>query len=302
MTFAPIAFFVFNRPEHTSASISALLNNDESKESDLFIFSDGPKLNEDIPLVNETRKIIRNIKGFKSINLFERTENIGLANSIITGISEIFNNYNKVIVLEDDLITSPYFLNFINKALDFYEKFPSVFAVSGFGPPIKININYNFDTYLIPTRSASWGWGTWKDIWKIIDWDIKDFDIFIKNVSLKKKFNYTGNDMTKMLIKQLKGEIDSWSIRFDYNVFKNNGYCVYPIKSFILNKGMKGNGTHFKIPAEIKVELIQFKKENFLFSIEPNDDLINSFRKFHNEQLSFKNKFIRRVNYLLKKY
>ncbi|GAB6283445.1 MAG: glycosyltransferase [Ignavibacterium sp.] len=302
MNLAPIALFVYNRLEHTKLAISSLIENEEAKESDLFIFSDGPKTEKNIPLVNEVRKFIKTINGFKSINIIEREKNIGLANSIITGISEVFNNYNKIIVLEDDLITSPYFLNFINKALDFYEKFPSVFAVSGFAPPIKINTNYNFDTYLIPTRSASWGWGTWKNIWKIIDWNIKDFDIFIKDSFLQKKFNYTGNDMTKMLIKQLKSEIDSWSIRFDYNVFKHNGYCVYPIKSFILNQGMNGNGTHFKIPLEIKVELNQVKKENFLFNIEPDDELINSFRKFHNEQLSFKNKLIRIVNYLLKKY
>ncbi len=298
MTLAPIAFFVYNRPEHTSASISSLLANQEAKDSDLFIFSDGPKSENDIPLVNEVRKSIKNIKGFKSINILEREKNIGLANSIISGISEVLNKYDKIIVLEDDLITSPYFLNFINQALEFYYKTSFVFAVSGFAPPIKIKFDYNFFTYLIPTRSASWGWGTWKDRWEIIDWNIEDFDTFINNSLLQKKFNLVGNDMTKMLIKQMKGEIDSWSIRFDYNLFKHNAYCSYPIKSFILNKGMDGSGTHYKTIYRLDVEFEDNKKEKYLFNPEPDDKIIKLFRDFHNNQLSFKNKLLRKINNL----
>jgi len=298
MTFAPIAFFVYNRPEHTSASTSSLLTNEEAKDSDLFIFSDGPKSENDIPLVSEVRKFIKTIKGFKSINILEREKNIGLANSIISGISEVLNKYDKIIVLEDDLITSPYFLNYINQALDFYGKFPYVFAVSGFAPPIKINFIYDFYTYLIPTRSASWGWGTWKDRWKIIDWNIDDFDSFINNPLLQKKFNLVGNDMTKMLMKQMKGEIDSWSIRFDYNVFKHNGYCIYPIKSFILNKGMDGSGTHYKTTYKLEMNLEDEKEEKYLFNSEPNDKIIKLFSNFHNEQLSLKNKLLRKIKNL----
>ncbi len=155
--FAPIILFVYNRPAHTKQTVESLKNNLLVKESDLFVFSDGPKNNLDEKLVKEVRKYIKGINGFRQINIFEKNENKGLANSIINGVTQVLNEFKKSIVIEDDLVSSPFFVKYMNEALNFYQNENKIFSISGYSYPIDIPVKYNNDIYLLP-RASSWGW------------------------------------------------------------------------------------------------------------------------------------------------
>lgn len=154
MTYAPIALFTYNRADHTQRAVESLLKNAEAKFSDLFIFSDGPKTPEKKAGVEENRKYIHTISGFKSISIIEREKNWGLANSLIAGITEVINKYGKVIVVEDDLILSPYFLQFMNEGLEKYKDDDRVGTITGFVPPIKDKLP---ETFFLKYFQC-WGW------------------------------------------------------------------------------------------------------------------------------------------------
>lgn len=282
MNLSPILLFVYNRPEHTRKTIETLKKNFLAKESELIIFSDGPKNEKDKNSVEVVRKIIKNIEGFKNIEVKESVNNKGLAKSIISGVTEIINKKEKVIVLEDDLITHPYFLTYMNEALDFYENNSRIWSISGYCPPIKIPENYDKDVFLFP-RASSWGWATWKNRWDLNDWEIKDFDTFIKNKKLQKEFNIGGEDMSEMLKSQIEGEIDSWAIRWCYNQFKNNMYTVFPVKSYVDNIGTDGSGTHFKTTNnKYKTDLSKsIQKINFTNDFELNTAILKNFKSIY---------------------
>lgn len=288
MNLAPIVLFVYNRPKHTQRTINALKRNDLAKESELFIFSDGEKNQEDKQKVQEVRGIIKNSNGFKNIEIYESKINKGLANSVIDGVTKIINEYGRVIVLEDDLITSKIFLNYMNEALNFYEDNKNIWSISGYNLPIKIPEDYDCDVYLA-YRANSWGWGTWKDRWINIDWEIKDFDEFIYDKSKQKLFNRGGSDMSRMLKNQMNGQIDSWAIRWCYNQFKANSYTIYPVKSKVKNIGMDGSGEHCGFSDKYDVTLddedydVEFSRE-----LELNNEILQNFKQHYAHKTFFK--------------
>lgn len=240
---APIILFVYNRPRHTKQTVEALQKNYLASESELYIYSDGPKNERSAEGVNKVRQYISTIDGFKSIDIIERNNNYGLANSVILGATEIMNKYGKAIVLEDDLISSTNFLGFMNGALNKYDENKEIFSVSGYSLPIQIPKDYTEQVYL-SYRGSSWGWGTWRNRWEKADWEIKDKNIFIKNKLLQKSFNRGGSDLSKMLIAQINNKIDSWAIRFAYAAHKNNTLHLVPVISKIQNIGQDNSGTH----------------------------------------------------------
>ncbi len=244
----PIVLFVYRRPIHTKQTVEHLKKNKLASESDLFIFSEYPKTPKFENEVNLVREYIKTITGFKTITIIERTSFLGLANSVISGVNSVLKNYDKVIVLEDDITTSPYFLEYMNEALTKYENEKQIYSITGFCYPsnlLKIYDGYDKDVCLLP-RASSWGWGTWKGRWMNVDWEINDFNEFKKNQKLQKKYNETGGDKSRMLIRQMSGEIDSWAIRWDYAHFKANAYCVFPIQSLINNVGLDNSASHTK--------------------------------------------------------
>jgi len=166
MIFAPIVLFTYNRPWHTRRTIEALQKNHLASESVIFIFSDGPKTEEDEPKVEEVRKFLKTIQGFKQIEIIEREKNWGLAKNIIDGVTKVVNEYGKVIVLEDDIVTSPSFLKFMNEALNRFEDKEKVMHISGYMYPIKTEGLP--DTFFIKPTSC-WGWATWKRAWKFFE-------------------------------------------------------------------------------------------------------------------------------------
>ena len=242
---APIVLFTYNRLPETKKTLFFLKRNVFAKDSNLFIFSDGGKNREDQKEVLEVRNYLKTISGFKSVNITEREKKIGLAESVIRGVSEVINCYGKVIVLEDDLITSQNFLCFMNKVLNFYENFNEVFSVSGYTISLEFSENYSFDVYA-SYRPFSWGWGTWKREWNTVDWKIKDFDNFVKNRNEIRDFNRGGFDLSRMLKKQQRGEIDSWAIRYAYSQYKQNKFSICPKISKVRSIGFGIKGTNCK--------------------------------------------------------
>ena len=197
MHLAPIVIFTFNRIEHTKKTIESLKKNKLAIQSEIFIFNDGARDSKEKEKVDQVRKYLNTIDGFKSVTIINSEENNGLSKSVINGVTEIINKYEKVIVLEDDLITSPYFLEYMNEALELYKDRKDIWSISGYCPNIKIPSYYKDEVFLI-RRGSSWGWGTWKDRWELNDWEIRDYSNFNKDIRRKREFNIAGNDMSPM--------------------------------------------------------------------------------------------------------
>ena len=251
---APIVFFVYNRPVHTARTIEHLKQNIGAQDSELFIFSDGAKKQASEENVKKTREIIHSIQGFKKVYIFEKLQNAGLANSVIAGVSEIINQYGKAIVVEDDLITSPNFLPFMNAALNKYESQQQIFSISGYSYPVQVPSNYKQEVYLA-RRGSSWGWACWADRWNTIDWEVEDFNLLVNDKKQKLAFNEIGDDMFDMLQKQQNKTIDSWAIRFAYAAYKNNTYHILPVVSKVQNIGHDNSGRHSKRTSKFEVIL-----------------------------------------------
>lgn len=284
MDLAPIILFVYNRPEHTQKTINALSKNEFAKDSPLIIFSDGFKNNKDKNSVLEVRKIIRSSSGFKTLNIVEREKNYGLANSIIFGVQDIINRYGKAIVLEDDIVTSNYFLKFMNETLNFYENNGKIFSITGYNFPIKIPQSYKHFIYISP-RPSSWGWATWKNRWEKVDWQILDYDNFINNKNRIAEFNLGGDDLSSMLKNQMNGKISSWAVRWAYAHYKYNTYCLYPVNSLLQNIGADKSGTHTKKTKRFDVQLLKTElPENYLEDVDVDELIMGNFRKYFSKK------------------
>jgi hypothetical protein len=244
MNYAPIAFFVFDRPEHTKISLESLKNNDLAKYSDIIFFSDGPKKDErSILRVKKVRKIINEIKGFKSIHIIERKSNIGLYNNFVKGITEICNKYGSVIILEDDNQVSKHFLNYMNDGLTLYKDEKKVCSINGWFFPGKNNLE---ETFLLK-GGDTWGWATWKRAWSEFNPDTDYLLKEIKNKNLIKEFNLNDNfEYYKQLEKRNINLNNSHTIIWKASTFLKNMYSLYPAKSFVKNIGFDPSGTHYK--------------------------------------------------------
>ena len=238
---APITLFVYNRPIHTKRTVEALQKNSLATESDLFIYSDGPKDEVDKEKVNSVREYLRTINGFKSVKIVERTKNWGLAKSIISGVTEIVNKYGRVIALEDDLVTSPYFLQYINEALTFYENDNRVISVHGYNYPV---VGILPETFFL--RGADcWGWATWKRGWDLFETDGKKLLTELESRNLMRQFDLDGTySFSGMLKRQIAGLNNSWAVRWHASAFLVDKLTLYPGKSLVENIGQDKSGTH----------------------------------------------------------
>ena len=248
MNYAPIIIFVYNRADHFTQTYNALASCKEAKDSDLFIFSDGAKNEAGKEKVNEVRAAVAAIKdanNFKSVTVTESTVNKGLASSVISGVTEVINKYGKAIIVEDDCKVSPFFLNYINNALDYYNSNKKIGAVAGYTPMLNLPDDYKNDVFAA-YRSCSCTWATWKDRWQNIDWELKEIKDFYNSPKLIKRLNSNGSDRFIRLYRQTKGNGSSWSVRFGAHLVKNGLLTVYPRYSYITNIGCDESGVHSK--------------------------------------------------------
>ena len=238
---APIALFVYNRPQHTSRTIKFLQQNELAAESRLYIFSDGVRTQQDEDKVAEVREIINNVDGFKSVKVIERKENAGLANSIIAGVTKLINDYGKVIVFEDDLVTSPHTLTYFNDGLDRYQNEEKVMHIGAYMYPLKAE---NLPQSFFYRAATSWGWATWGRAWKHFEPNI---DTLLNQFDSKKKSVFA-IDNTMNFWKQMQefknGKNNSWAIRWYASIFLKGGLTLNPSQSLVNNIGHDGTGVH----------------------------------------------------------
>jgi len=257
MTLAPIILFAYNRPSHTLRTLEALALNELAKESVLYIFADGIKENADsntIQKINETRDIIKSKQWCKEVIIIERKQNFGLAKSVIEGVTEIINKYQKAIVLEDDLITSPYFLKFMNETLHKYEKEEAVACISAYIYPIN-----DLPELFFIKGADCWGWATWKRAWDLFEPDGSKLLNIIESKKLITEFDLNKSyPYTKMLREQISGLNHSWAIRWYASAFIKNKLCLYPGKSLVNNIGTDGSGTHDGSTNVYDTEIFQY--------------------------------------------
>jgi len=297
---APVVIFVYNRPEHTRKTIEALAENYLAKETDVFIYSDAEKNEKATENVQLTRKYIESILDknlFKSLKIVKALQNKGLAKSVICGVSEIIEEFGKIIVVEDDLVTSKDFLLFMNEALEYYKKNESIWSISGYNIPIDFPSSYNHDVYL-SYRGCSWGWATWRNRWNKVDWAVSDYENFRYNKKQRKKFNLGGRDMADMLDMQMEGKIDSWAIRWCYSQSKLNSYTVYPVQSRIKNIGLDGSGTHSGLTNHYD---INFKTDNLTCNFEELKIDLEISKKFQNHYMSLFDYYVMKLKKTVKK-
>ena len=237
----PLILFVHRRPKHTRMTLDALRANTLASETPLFIYSDAARDSKEQVLVNEVRTSLRNQLGFKEVNVIERPHNFGLANNIIDGVTDVIERYGKVIVLEDDMVTSPYFLQYMNDALAFYQDDLNVASIHGYCYPTPQELP---ETFFL--RGADcWGWATWQRAWQYFEADGLKLLRELKARQLTYAFDFDGSyPYTAMLKKQVRGKNNSWAIRWYASAFLRNMLTLYPGQSLVRNIGHDASGVH----------------------------------------------------------
>lgn len=268
MRYAPVVLLAYNRPEALRRTLAALAADDLAPRTDLFIRIDGPKTEADVEKVKAVREVALAASGFRTVHIGWETKNRGLASSVIAGVDRVLEISDTVIVLEDDLVTHPGFLTFLNEGLERYADVPEVFSVCGYSNRVRMPSGYGYDAYFCP-RSSSWGWATWRNRWQSVDWSPTP-------ASLQKHapaFNrWGGSDCAKMLREWMEGKNSSWAIRFCYSQFLQGKVSLFPTESLVdPSAGFDGDGTHcgsynrfrfrmappaqrtFRLPGEVEV-------------------------------------------------
>jgi hypothetical protein len=238
---APLALFVYNRPRHTQQTVEALLRNEFASETELIVFSDAARDAASASAVHEVRKFLESITGFKTLRIVARPANFGLARSIIDGVTTVCAEYDRLIVLEDDLVTGPYFLRYMNQSLKTYEDDSAVGSIHGYWYPVDKKVP---ETFFL--RGAScWGWATWSRAWRLFEPDGRKLLAELQHRNLIDLFDLNGAiAYTRMLKNQIAGKVDSWAIRWHAAMFLADRLQLSPGRSLVRNIGFDGTGTH----------------------------------------------------------
>ncbi|SDF35445.1 Glycosyl transferase family 2 [Mucilaginibacter pineti] len=274
---APIALFVYNRPDHTRRTIIHLQKNTLADESRLYIFCDAPKTDADKAKVNEVREIAKETTGFKTVKVILRDHNLGLAESIISGVTQLVYEYGKVIVFEDDLLSSPYTLQYFNEALTRYATEEKVMHIGAY--------MYNLKEKELPESffyraASSWGWATWARAWNSFEPDIDKliarFDTLgILRFSIEGKMNFW-----KQIQEFKAGKNNSWAIRWYASIFLKGGLTLNPARSLINNIGHDGTGVHSNRENMYDVHISQQPVKKFPDIITENEKAYNAIKHF----------------------
>lgn len=278
--FAPIALFVYNRPEHTRRTLKFLQQNQLAAESKLFIFSDGPKNAAAAPMVDQVRALIREVDGFKSVEIIERTENLGLARSVIAGVTQLVEEYGRIIVFEDDLITSPYTLRYFNEALDRFEQEEKIMHIGAYMYPLPLEESEQLPETFFFRVATSWGWATWSRAWKHFNPDVNDL---IRQFSpeMRHQFAIEGTMNFWKQMRELKwGRNNSWAIRWYATIFLQGGLTLNPAHSLVSNIGHDGSGVHSGINEIYNVSIHPRPVSQFPDVLEENEPAYAAIKHF----------------------
>ena len=297
-TYAPILLFVYNRPEHLKQLIASLQANAEAPQSMLFIYTDAARNKADEEQVNKVREVIRHINGFASIEVIERATNWGLARNIIGGVTEQIRRYGRVIVLEDDLVVAPYFLRFMNDALEAYKDEPQVGHIQACDFTQDASLP---DTFLIKF-TGSWGWATWERAWQHFNPDGQALLNELENRRLTRRFDFNGNyRFTRMLRRQVQGKNNSWAIRWNASLFLKDILSLNVGRSLVQNNGFDGSGTHCGggnlYGSQLWMQPLPVQK---ITPICENEAARAAFARYYHRTNGFWAKVIRRIKRTLK--
>lgn len=242
-TLAPIVLFAYNRPIHTQKVLQSLQQNDLSQESVLYVFVDAAKTLEAQEQVSQVKQIIKQTQCCKEVIIIEREKNYGLVKNIIEGVTQVVQQHGKVIVLEDDIVTSRGFLTYVNQALDLYADEPKVMHISGHLPPVQMPKQLP-DTFFFK-KTSCWGWGTWATAWQKLNTNTNELLDKVNASGKAKAFNIDGSyNFMSHLEANIEGTLNTWAIKWQASVFLQDGLCLYPKKSLTRNIGFDGSGEH----------------------------------------------------------
>ncbi|CAM3555554.1 glycosyltransferase [Sphingobacterium prati] len=276
---APVLLFVYNRPAHTLKTLAALERNKYADQTILYIYSDAAKDERAIEAVEEVRRIIKKPWSFKQIKIVERDKNWGLAANVIDGVTKVVQEHGQIIVLEDDLETSAFALDYFNKALDRYKEDEQVMQISGYGYPVK-NLGELPETFFFRVAN-SWGWATWDRAWQHFNPNI---DELVSDFSEEQihQFSIEGKENFWKQVQELRsGKINSWAIRWYASVFKKNGLVLYPRNSMTQNIGNDGSGTHTAAESTYQVTLADHPVRYFPTEIAENVQAYEAIKYFY---------------------
>ncbi|UFS69726.1 glycosyltransferase [Geomonas sp. RF6] len=241
MTTAPIVLFVYNRPWHTRQTVEALARNPLAPESDLLVYSDAARTAAAAEAVGEVRAYLKTIRGFRSVQVTEREENLGVARSVIAGVSDAIGKFGEAIVVEDDLVTSPHFLGYMNDALRLYRDVEEVVSIHGYLYPVAQTLPESF----FLKGADCWGWATWKRGWDLFEPDGRKLQAALAARKLERRFEFNGTyPYCRLLEDQIAGRNDSWAIRWYASALLHDRLTLYPGRSLVHNIGNDLSGTH----------------------------------------------------------
>lgn len=295
---APVVLFVYNRLDHIQRTVNSLKQNKLAEESDLVIYSDAPKLEIQSDNVREVRQYIRQIGGFKSVTIHERRVNFGLAHSIINGVTTIVNKYGRIIVLEDDMVISPYFLSYMNEALEKYADNDRVVSIHGYVYPVEQPLP---ETFFLPGADC-WGWATWSRGWACFNNDGQILLDELKRRKLIRAFDYNSTyPFSKMLEGQIKGSNDSWAVRWYASAFLAGKLTLYPGRSLVHNIGNDNSGTHCGETADLDAKLSSTPINLSDIDLEPSQKGRQAFEDFFRQgEIGLLNRLARKWRALLR--
>jgi hypothetical protein len=249
---APITLFTYARPDHTRRTVESLLRNPQAPEHDLIVFSDAARTPEKQAAVDEVRAYLDSVRGFRSVTIHHRSHNLGLANSIIGGVTQVLNEHERIIVLEDDLVTSPHFLAYMNEALTLFAHDERVISIHGWLFPAQQTFP---EAFFLPGADC-WGWATWRRGWCLFNPDGQALLDELKRRDLLKAFDFNGAyGYSQMLKGQIKGANDSWAVRWYASAFLAGKLTLYPGRSLVHNIGNDDSGNHCGMDTSYDVEL-----------------------------------------------
>ncbi len=274
---APVALFVYKRLGHVFQTVESLKKNLLAENTALFVFSDSYESTRDEREVSEVRDYIQTIDGFKSVSIIERERNLGLALSITTGIDYVLKTFNEVIVLEDDMVTSEFFLDYMNRALKLYEHTDEVISIHGYLYPIDYECP---ETFFI--RGANcWGWATWRRGWEMYEPDGRMLLRQLKKKKLEGEFDFNHSyNYTRMLKQQIRGTNDSWAIRWYASAFLREKLTLYPKISLVQNIGVDDSGTHCAEVIFFDCELSQRPITVELTPLQEDSDVRKAMKRY----------------------
>ncbi|SBW01423.1 hypothetical protein KL86APRO_11428 [uncultured Alphaproteobacteria bacterium] len=287
----PLALFCYARPEHTCRTVEALMANRRADEIALTVFCDGPRDSRARPKVAETRAAVHALldasDAFGAIAFVERDENLGLTRSILGGIGHLLETADQVIVIEDDIVTAPGFLDYALSGLDAYRDDPRIATIGGYVPgavSAAIPSDYRDDVFFSP-RNTAWGWATWRDRWQTVDYTLADYPAFKNDLPAQLAFNTCGDDVTQMLYFTAERGLNTWDVQSTYAFFRQSRLTVLPCRSLVENIGLDGTGEHCATAPAMAVNLAAaLGTHRFPAEVTTDDRILSAFRKLFARQ------------------